>query len=350
MHAVIFADRDNFNLCNATVSIAPALLPVMGRPVIQHIVESYQQSGAEKIWIVQVQENSSIKETLRSGLRWSIDIEYIFMAENEDYSTLMHRLGDSIQYPCIASRGDVIYKHWLNESQETPLSGNVPASMIVSGINDKSINQLQWNYISHQINGKLQDSRCSDQIRDCDFESLDYYPLQSLVSYHKVSREIISQLESLRIQHGIKKHALVRLGVNSRFNNRCLQKGAVFVDDYSEVHNSARIIGRCYIGKGCIIDRNAELDNCIILDNTYVGPEVIIKNAIVVENTIYRTDLNTSVTIEDDALLSPVNKKNTFLSVGKISPLLSKLYTLLRLVVKTVYLKLYKSNRSCIAE
>lgn len=344
MHVVIFADRPDYQEISPLRGINPAMLPVMGRPVIQHIVESYQQSGAEKIWIVLGEENRRVRKALGAGLRWSIEIEYVYIASQQSYLELINQLGDNIQYPCIASRGDVIYKHWLNELQSQPLSKNIPASIIITDQLDLSINKINWNFIENEINNTITSNISNPKNISERFDFLDYFPLFSLGSFHSLCNYITNQLEKLQIQHGVKKSSFVRLGVNTRFNNRSLQGGSAYIDDYSDIHESAKLKGCCYIGKNCIIDRNAELKNCVVLDNTYVGPEVMIKNAVVVENTIHRVDLATSIEIEDEALLSPIVKAKNSSLVDKLLALLIILITIPVILLIAGYIKYFRKR------
>ena len=69
-------------------------------------------------------EENKIKQLLENGYRWSLNIQYLYRKAGESYRDVLKKCEKRLEYPLIATRGDVINKHWLNISQ-TPAKASI---------------------------------------------------------------------------------------------------------------------------------------------------------------------------------------------------------------------------------
>ncbi len=277
MQAIIFADRTGEELAPINRQLPPALLPISGKRLIEHNLELCLQHGASEIIIVVAEQRELYRKILGDGERWSCQISYVLSRPNEHPHRTLFKLGDELQYPCLALRGDVVNMIDQHVMQIPDL---------VTG-RSTDLSHLHFNNMKY---GNANSQVASE------------YLLLSISDYFDVALAPLKQQSESFQNSGMKKLANLSYGKNSSISHRSVTTGQVFVGNFSQVAPSTKLSGAVYIGENCVIDQGAELENCIILDNTYIGSGVTITNAIVIGNQIIRTDIDSQLTIVDPFL------------------------------------------------
>ncbi|MDO6563770.1 NDP-sugar synthase [Amphritea sp. 1_MG-2023] len=320
MHALVFADRDGAELTPLNEILCPALLPVRGKPILEHCLEQLRQQGISEIFLVTGDHTKAIRDHFGDGLRWSLKIHYLMSKQSDSPEKIRAYLGDRLPLPYIGVRGDILrtHAHWLANADD--LQPKTPGVLVVSD-DACDLRPLAWPMLG-----------AADHLATPSRPTNSAHLLRSLAEYHQCALQALQQDAQQLSTAGVADNDNLQAGKQSKMHHRSLASGAASLGDYSTVHSEARLAGRVVIGNHCLIDRGARLHDSIILDNTYVGSGLEIKNAIVAKNHLIRVDLNADFHINDPFLLADNRFHHP---IGNISSVIARLLACLVLLLST---------------
>ncbi|MGI0116031.1 sugar phosphate nucleotidyltransferase [Zooshikella sp. RANM57] len=320
MQAIVFANRHGNELNPLNEYSSPAMLPVLGKPVLEHCLEELNLNNVKEVFLVINSNQEIIKNHFQSGLRWSLNINYIEQHINDSPDKIKDELSEVLNFPFIVARGDIVRgTHEWNLSNEVVSTAYTNLNNKFLGLikvysKDCSIDCIGWP-LTHPKQINTEAINCT----------LENFLIDSPSSYHQLVLNESTNIKSL-IPSGIKQSFNLITGKRSLIQLNSLMRGKAFVGDHSYIDKGAQLIGHVSIGNDCFIDRGAKIINSIILDDTYVGADVEIMNAIVFQNKVIRVDLAINSVIRDSFILT----KNTSSERGcsnilKIINMISKL-------------------------
>ncbi|MCO1333460.1 nucleotidyltransferase family protein [Microbulbifer sp. OS29] len=117
-----------------TDQVPKPLLPVAGKPLIEHALERLADIGVQRVVINLGYLGSKIRQQLGSGARWGLDIQYSVEREEEPLETAggilkaMPLLGDS---PFLVVNGDVWCDFDLSQWASRPLPEDCPGRLLM---------------------------------------------------------------------------------------------------------------------------------------------------------------------------------------------------------------------------
>ncbi len=287
MLALIFADREGNELAPLNATYPVAMLPVDGKPILEHTLEILREHKVSKIIMVLGADGANIKRYFADGHRWSLEITYLSSRRDDLPQDIIRRLGNTISHPFLALRGD-IWNGSINEHDE----------LYCYRVEDETqkINTLSWKRFKHSqsvLNHKL---------------------LNTLKDYHSL---VISQ--EIQRASQCAKHPLpdtLRLGIQAQGQLTNIENGSLSLGHYSRIANSVRCSDTVVIGTRCIIDDAVTIRDSVIMDGTYIGPGMDVKHAIVLGNTLIRVDLDIVCKVEEPFLLGKSELATSGLASG----------------------------------
>ena len=98
----------------------------------------------------------------------------------------------------------------------------------------------------------------------------------------------------------------VRTGLGTRVLTRTPVGKAVTIGAQSWIGPDVQIEDDVVIGDRCVIGRGARLGNCIVLPNSFVGAGLVVRDAVIAGPTLTRLRAERSVIIEDRRLLGRI--------------------------------------------
>ncbi|MBZ0333426.1 sugar phosphate nucleotidyltransferase [Marinobacter sp. AL4B] len=308
--ALVFADRSGTELSPLNEHYCPAMLPVSGRPVLEHTLTHLQQAGVEQIFLVVPNGDISIRNYFENGARWSLDIRYLNARESDSTDRVRVRLGNSLAAPFIAIRGDV----WRSELRSVS-----EAAAPYCKVSDQQGNLFElWHNDQNSLDA-LDWSPKSNQAHTHRQNIVDFDPLCHLNNYHQLVTSMVLDKASM---HSTLAPLALSLGAQTRVHPMSVNDGTTTVGDFSCIEIGAQLSGTNYVGRHCFIARGAALKNTVILDKTYVGAGMSLENAIVVQQRVVRVDLNASLDIKDSFILAsnrqPWLKKWSYLTAERV--------------------------------
>ncbi|MGJ8672986.1 nucleotidyltransferase family protein [Rubritalea sp.] len=108
-YGVIMAGGFGTRLRPLTDHMPKPMLPVNGRPLLEHIVERFKQSGIKDIYLSTYYKRRVIEEYFEDGSKFNVNIRYL--QENEPNGTAgALSLVPSVDRPLVVTNGDILTK------------------------------------------------------------------------------------------------------------------------------------------------------------------------------------------------------------------------------------------------
>ena len=113
MRVVILADRGGRELAPLCGDTCPAMLPVAGKPAVEHTVDMLAAAGLKKATLVIGPHAEQLREFLGDGRRWGMAFDYWATRGEEAPAAVLAQLGheagavlfargDMLRTPCLA--------------------------------------------------------------------------------------------------------------------------------------------------------------------------------------------------------------------------------------------------------
>lgn len=292
MDAIIFADRQGEELSPFNQFYRPAMLPLLGKPLLQHALEQLQCSGVTRVFIIVDDIAASVRSLFNNGERWSMTVRYVYRRAEQSYHSAIAACISQLEFPLVAMRGDIVFKHWLApiESSAGLTNQSSVCKLLLNADELDQLNTFCWDTIVTNLHA----------------ETDDFYPLTSLHEVHSVLSLSVTVQDKVAIDHGHAINTSTYLGANSHVPLKSINKGHLYVASQSQVSDSASLHGNCYLGDNVIVANHANVTNSIIFDNTCIGQGASIENALVCGNWLYRADMQLDCYIDDPLILSNI--------------------------------------------
>lgn len=286
MKVIIFADRDGHELAPLTSKTALGLLPIAGKPLLEHTLDSIVHPKIDAVWLVVAKFADEIQQHLQTGSRWGVEIHYVLNQEKLSPAHVLRRLAQELEdTEHLILRGDVLrtiyIKDFLNKI------GSIQAPIIISRLNGEfsqlylirdlanqweqadilnlNINEIQTQYATVEVDGY--------------FTYLD-----SLMSYHQVNLDVLKHKFPQLVLPCITLKNNPKLCIG-----RCSQVPAHhsvgLVAHHCSVHPSV-VLENTILNPYVIVDEGAILKNTIVLSDSYISKHLTIENAIVWGNAL----------------------------------------------------------------
>jgi len=310
MQALIFADRLGRELEPLTERTCVALLPVVGKPVLEHTLEALVAAGVREAVIVISPFADQVRSVLGDGSRWGMQLDYVLTQGEEDPDTVVERCQSRLQSDVLALRGDVLRGAVLDEFLQRAAAIDGP--VVLGRAVDAPIS-LCLNRAAGQ--GGLEPLRWSNQA----LATASSWPvvelptgaasrLESLAIYHRANLDAAAGRFPGLIVPGREAALGLRVGVHSKTSPRSLRQGIAFVGAQCRIEASVELYGEVVISNNVIVDRYTILRDSVILPETYVGELVEVQNAIVQGNRLIRVDTGVVLPVVETFLLADLQE------------------------------------------
>lgn len=330
--AIILADRLGAELLPLTERASTALLPVAGKPMLEHALESLAQAGVKRALVVVSPFADTVQGLIGDGARWGLRLTYTLTRGEEDPTEVIARLGERVHGPCVALRGDLI--HGFDVAAWVAAAASIAGAQVWAEADGLSaacglhregaleLVPLAWPPAPL--------AEVAPTAARVPVEPDLFRPVRSLADYHRVNLDAAARRLPGLILPGREVALGLRVGRGSRVAPRSLRQGICLVGSRCRVAADAELSGEVVISDDVIVDRRAIIRSSLILPHTYVGELVEIKNAIVSANTMIRVDSGAILQVTDAFLLADLEQAT--LGKGLAEPL-NRLLGLILLVL-----------------
>jgi NDP-sugar pyrophosphorylase family protein len=304
MQAVVFADRQGAELAPLCEMECPALLSLANRPLLQYTIEDLAAAGVDDILLVVSDNAAQIEALFGDGAMWGVSIRYLLSRGEEPPQRLLARFASLLKPPFLAARGDVLRTAACTEMLAAAASLTDPA---VDALNGRTPTGLclvrQWPTQLPQLAWPL-DDQTLDHTSSVQLGHALFAALDSLADFHRAALRLAGPDMGYPDQPGVDIVSGLRVGRLSRINPTSRVSGHITVGEQTWVNETARLSGPCVVGSDCYIDRGVQISNSVVMPGSYIGENLQVENAIVINNYLIRVDLDTVIDIDEPQLLS----------------------------------------------
>jgi len=307
MRALVLADRTAGDFEPLAQDLLPALVPVAGKPLVQHCVEDCWEAGVREIVVAVPAGDRTIHEELGDGQRLGLTLRYVESGGEQWPGEVLALTGLTTDAPLLVARGDVLRGRCARQLLEraTGVDGDVVLGTIAgraAGIallrqRCRSINQLDWSMVG---NAAHRPSGACIELGDVGFALLDGPADLFDACLDALDGRYAGLLPEGRSRPG----AALWLAPRAALSRSVHVTGTARVGRGAQLHDQVELAGRVEIGDRCVVDDGAELVDCVVLPGTYVGRGVRLQNAVAHGPWLYRIDLGTCQRIDDPLLLA----------------------------------------------
>lgn len=325
MKALILAAGQGVRMGPLTETRPKPMLPVAGKPFLEHTLQSLKDGGIEEIDILTGYYGNVIKDHFEDGSRFGLKINYLLQPKRLGTAHAVSMAGETIDEPFLCLNGDVIVtpdlirelvsdhrengKHLMTLIEVDDVSrfghvkvndgivteiiekpGKVMKGLINGGIylfNPDVFQAISETPMSprgeYEITKTLEIIMESQEVRAFVPEEkwVDIGSPWDLLNAHEIYMDRIEGSVEGDIEENVHVHGTLVLRKGARIKSGSYIEGNVIIDEGAVVGPNSYIRGRTYIGKGSKVGAASEVKNSIIMDRTnvphhnYVGDSII---------------------------------------------------------------------------
>ncbi len=332
MQALIFADRLGRELEPLTDRTCVALLPVIGKPALEHTLEALVAAGLGEAVVAVSPFADPLRLALGDGSRWGIRLNYVLTHGEEDPDAVVESCQFQLADELLALRGDVLHGAGLSEFLR--LAAEVTGPVVYGRAGNAPV-----NLCLHRASGRggLEPLRWSTE----PVEMLPTWPvvevpgatlnrLESLCAYHRANLDAAAGRFPGLIVPGQQVTPGLTVRPRSRVSPRGPGQGVVFVGENCRVEASAEFYGEVVIANRVTVDRHATLRDSVVLSDAYIGERLEVRNAIIQGNRLIQVD--TGAVLSMIETFTPTGQHETMLGDVLAAPF-DRLWGLLLLLL-----------------
>jgi len=315
MRAVIIATGYRREL-EPLIQHRPApMLKIADKPILFHIIESLIPKGVSRIELILSYYPLMIEKQVDRGKRWGIPIEYhlikegkapygniAFLAEQWQKETILLGQGDLLpELPPFKKEGAEEPTLFTWPSKRWSGWAALPADLLSTLHKIEREEQFIGSMPQHsklKIVRPFLSSRSFLELKNSNRKVLERRPQGSL--FPSTAKEVE---KGVWISRGVALHPNVKI------------IPPVFIGDFCQILEGARIGPNSVIEKHCLIDHNSQIEESLICRHSYIGEGLSLQNSIVDRNLLVNLSLKTAVPIQDDFILSEIKSFDLHLRV-----------------------------------
>ena len=238
-----------------------ALLPIAGKSLIVYLIEMLADAGIRHVRIAGSIQQYAVRNRLHSGREWGMTIRY----------SDLH--GEELLAECLASEGRCLY-----------LLGDHLYDADFKSMMDGAVQPDDSGDIEHDTagfwsvsNGRIVGRSLSSASGALSYESA----LANVEDYHYANlRAIRGYLPRLNIP-GAALHRAATSDWQSFVAPDSSIGQTVYIGKHCRVAGLAELESDCVLANGVVVDSGARLRSVVVLPNSYVGPGVQLRDAVV---------------------------------------------------------------------
>lgn len=298
VEALVFADRVGNELLPLTKDIPVPLLPVNGKPLIEHTFDDLAEADVRSIMlVVDGRQAGLIEQRLGQGDRWGLDLQYVRAHSGETPTQLARRVAGNLPEKFLAMRGDVYRSGSIRNFRSA--ANNVLATQVMAQINgrcaqlclcrqrDLQLELLAWDPSRQAANSNWRTVDVGNAEFSQLFDTTEFY----LANIDGLDRRV-TELNAAANHAGRDYFA----APDSRLRPRVVRDGPVLIGAGCEIADDAQLVGPIVLGDEVSVGEGSFLHACVVLPGTHIPAGISLHNAVVTTemaigiggNVIYR--------------------------------------------------------------
>ena len=305
MRAVIVCAASAAPLASLTRGAPPALLPLVDRPFLQHLLERLADQGFRQVDLVLSDAADAVERLVGDGRRWGLEVTvHLARDPHRPYRAIPPIEGMD---PVLLGHADRIpggdWRGLLAEANAGPLLVTAPDGQWSgwAALSPDLLNRLPGNLTQAGLEAFLAgraDGRTCPSAWMLDAAT----PARLIESQQQVLEGRIPEivLQARRIAPGI------WAGRGAMIHPQATLIGPAFVGELAEIGAGARLGPNTVVGARSTVSAGCTLADALVSPDGFVGPSLELNHAIVAGNHLLNVPLGVVVQIPDRALLAPL--------------------------------------------
>jgi len=322
-NVIVVADGRGEDLSPLSVHTSFVMLPICGRPILDHALESLATISVKDVNILVSGHSSHIRNFVDDGKRWGVNISYSVTRGNTSIVDAVNRAQRFSDNPCLII--DLRYFMVFDMGSAVDKFQAIDISL-AQGTNAGKASGLYYVNVN-ELAVKNSGRRSTEKI-EIEFDICRC--VNSLSGYFGANMELVRKKTNHVALRGKQISHSVIAGPGSTISEDNVDHGEIFAGVRCRVHDSVICAGTVIMGDNVLVDRHTCISNSLILDNTFIGEYLNIENSIVCRNHLIRIDTGTSVTLLDERLIGSMS--NVAFS-SQLGSTLGRMFALVLLVM-----------------
>jgi len=274
MHIIIIANHQLSALAPLTNNGSLAMLPIGGKPLIEHLLENVAAVQHEKMTIVASRGFETLREFVGSGERWGLNARLVSSRPNGPLSSLKRRHPTMFQGNLLVLSADRVYTVSLAEHQD------VDAANLY-----KNPKLAKFTKITQPA-----------------------LPITNHKDYLDLNLAAVRGDIALLQLRGRARALGLTTGFRTKISPRSIRVGQTHAGNNCRVDSSAKLLGTVVLDSCVVVDRNTQLEDSMVLEQTYVGEQLNLNRCIVSGSHIIRVDEGVVVKLTDSFMAAPLKE------------------------------------------
>ena len=238
-----------------------ATLPVVGQALIVRLIQQLVAQGIRHVRVARSTQQHAVRQRLGSGAEWGITIRYSDLHGPEvrqqallEDQRCLYFYADTLQYLDLAA-----LLATEQRVRRDPLAGYCGAglwTLEADGHFLRPLPALRRDLAKHA-------------------------GISSAASFHSISQYLASRPLPGMVLPGGSLRTGVRVDWDSEVSDRAILGDRAFVGKHCLVSAGVRLHGDVVVNNGCVLMNDVQLQNVTVLPNTFIGPGVRLRDAVV---------------------------------------------------------------------
>ena len=318
MHALIFATGYSTEMALLSEYYPTALLPLVDRPFLQHIVEILVEQGIRHFDFVLSHLPEQIEQHFGNGTRWGSTFRY-HLTRHALHPYASHTLlGMDSTTPLLIGHADTLPP--LHTVHDMPHDASHTPTLFAWQPGLPHHTSWEWSGW-----GWLTPAQLAHLPQPCDFRMATEYvmtlaqqdgkvieitkPLrmQSYTDFMASHRQVLTKAASGLLLSGREVEEGIWLSQNVSLHPTAHLTSPVYVSTNCSIGADTQLGPHAVVGNDCIIDNGSHLAHTVIFPGSYVGQNLDLTHVIVDQSSLIDPASNTTVPVTDASLLASVS-------------------------------------------
>ena len=305
MRAVIVCAAAPAPLAELTQGAPTALLPLVDRPFLQHMMEQLAERGIRQVDLILSERADLVERVVGDGRRWGLNVS-VHLARDPYRPYRM--------IPPLDPGNSVLLGH----ADRLPAGASLADMGGAGGAPHLVVNPegewTGWARVTAEhlarLPGDLDEAGLGAHLAS--LPGATRHTCHGLLDATSAARLLNGQRQVLEgAIRDTRPHARrIAPGVwaarGASIDPKAVLMGPVFIGELAEVGPGVRIGPNTVIGAGSVVGAGSTLSNCLLSPNSYVGDTLELENVLVAGNRLLNLDLATVLRVPDRDLLAPL--------------------------------------------
>jgi NDP-sugar pyrophosphorylase family protein len=323
MQAVLIAGQKWLQMERIGERYPLAMLPLMDRPFIQHVIEKLVSRGCSRFEVILSHRPEKIEALLEDGKRWGVDIRYHLVSRPDRPYRPLKLLDDQPEnHPILLVHADrLVQADIIDSKPSSPADGPVlyyfSDDAVPSGVPGRKWSG--WGWLSTECLAKIPENgdenallayleaQKNRRIEEAEhFRPLSVQSCGDLIASHQA---VLAQKNSHLMIRGQEVEETIWLARNVSLHPTAKLTPPLYIGENCRIARGVQIGPAAVIGHNCVLDQKSTVTDSVIFPGSYVGEALELKDAIVDKNCLINVRVGSEITIQEDFILGSLAEK-----------------------------------------